>query len=79
MVWRYICFGCGCEVFSFKTSIKVVEFVEEGDIRGCGGGFDGFVVCNGLEFLLYASGVGVGEVFFYFFFVVVFGFFDVFF
>lgn len=43
-------------------SVKVVELIEEGDIRGCGGGV---VVCDGLEALPHTLGLGVGEVFFY--------------
>ena len=61
VVWRYICLGCSCCVPSLKTSIEVVELIEEGDIRGGGGGRGGLAIGSTGSF---PGGPAVADLFF---------------
>ena len=63
-------------VVSLKASIKVVKLVQEGVVRGCGGGVAGFIVSDGLDALPHASWVRIGEVTLYLQLVAVLGLFD---
>jgi len=46
-------------VVPVKSGIEVVQLIRKGGVAGWGGGIGGFVICNSLDALPHASGVGV--------------------